>query len=133
MQMYAYKIWWETTMNLRAERHLQQHKWSENVCGVCQIGLFEYPLTALYPSRAHLCAAAGFLYLAVGIHRCRRVDYVVLPIYTYNLIHKPMRKLVGSFRHVESGNFNVSIHVNSKTSSVIFIKALIPWYRTYLL
>lgn len=35
-------------------------------------------------------------------------------IYTYNLIHKPMRKLVGSFRHVESGNFNVSIHVNSK-------------------
>lgn len=35
-------------------------------------------------------------------------------VYTYNLIHKPMRKLVGSFRQVESGNFNVHIQVNKK-------------------
>lgn len=39
---------------------------------------------------------------------------VLYSIYTYNLIQRPMRRLVASFRRVESGNFNVHIEVIKK-------------------
>jgi two-component system sensor histidine kinase YesM len=50
-----------------------------------------------------------WIFTGVGL-----IIIILYSVYTYNLIHKPMRKLVGSFRHVESGNFNVYIHMNKK-------------------
>lgn len=39
---------------------------------------------------------------------------ILYTMYSYNLIHKPMQKLVRSFRRVESGDFNIFIAIDNK-------------------